>query len=243
MEVTETTPGPPRGMAQEDSMKRHTEIALAVAVLTAGVVFGSSSARGDETSEPPKPALAGRWKLNPELSEDARAKMREAMETARGGGSGGGYGGGGYGGGGRGGGGRGGHGSGGMGGGSRGSRSGTGGDPREAMREILEAPAELAITPTESEVVILEKDGRLRTLHPDGNKYKSEGGAAEVQSRWDGAKLVVETKNEKGPRITETFEAAPDPARLTVTLKLDGSRGPTVTVKRVYDPAETSTGP
>jgi hypothetical protein len=227
-------------MAQEDSMKRHSEIALAVAVLTAGVVFGLPSARGDEkaASESPKPSLAGRWKLNPELTEDARAKMREAMETGRGGASGGGYGGGG-----RGGGGRSGHGGGGMGGGGRGSRSGMGGDQREAMREILEAPAELAITPTESEVVILEKDGRLRTLHPDGNKYKSEGGAAELQSRWDGAKLVVETKSDRGPRITETFDVAPDPPRLTVTLKLDGSRGPTVTVKRVYDPAESTTGP
>ncbi len=241
MGVTETTPGPPRGMALEDSMKRHSETALAMAVLSAGVVFGLPSARGDQASATPKAGLAGRWKLNPELSEDARAKMREAMETGRAGGSDGG--GGGFGGRGRGGGGRGGRGSGGMGGGGREARSGAGGDPREAMREIFEAPAELAITPTESEVVILEKDGRLRTLHTDGNKYKAEGGAAEVQTRWDGTKLVVETRSERGPRITETFDVAPDPARLTVTLKIDGSRGPTVTVKRVYDPAETSSGP
>ena len=54
---------------------------------------------------------------------------------------------------------------------------------------------------------------------------------------------MVDTKSDRGPRITETFDAAPDRTRLTVTLKVDGSRGPSVTVKRVYDPAEASTGP
>ena len=227
-------------------MMRHSEMALAVAVLSAGVVFGLSSARGDEKPalEAPTPSLAGRWKLNPELSEDARAKMREAREAARGDGSGGDNGrGSGSGGGGRAWG-RGGHGGGGMGGGRGAGRSGArGGDPQDSMREVFEAPAEFTITPTASEVVILEKDGRLRTLHADGRKYKAEGGAAEVEARWDGGQLVVDTKSDRGPRITETFDAAPDRTRLTVTLKVDGSRGPSVTVKRVYDPTEAATAP
>lgn len=232
-------------MAQEDSLEPHSVRALGVAVLTAGVVFGLPSARGDEKPalEAPTPSLAGRWKLNPELSEDARAKMREAREASRGDGSGGGSGGAsGSGGGGRGWG-RSGHG-GGRGGVRRVGRSATnGGDPQVALREVFEAPAEFTITPTASEVVILEKDGRLRALHADGKKYKAEGGAAEVETRWDGGQLVVETKSERGPRVTETFDAAPDRSRLTVTLKVDGSRGPSVTVKRVYDPAEAATPP
>ncbi len=214
-------------------MMRHSEMALAVAVLSAGVVFGLSSARGDEKPalEAPTPSLAGRWKLNPELSEDARAKMREAREAARGDGSGGDNGrGSGSGGGGRAWG-RGGHGGGGMGGGRGAGRSGArGGDPQDSMREVFEAPAEFTITPTASEVVILEKDGR-------------QGGAAEVEARWDGGQLVVDTKSDRGPRITETFDAAPDRTRLTVTLKVDGARGPSVTVKRVYDPTEAATVP
>ena len=227
-------------------MMRHSEMALAVAVLSAGVVFGLSSARGDEKPalEAPTPSLAGRWKLNPELSEDARAKMREAREAARGDGSGGDNGrGSGSGGGGRAWG-RGGHGGGGMGGGRGAGRSGArGGDPQDSMREVFEAPVEFTITPTASEVVILEKDGRLRTLHADGKKYKAEGGAAEVEAHWDGGQLVVDTKSDRGPRITETFDAAPDRTRLTVTLKVDGSRGPSVTVKRVYEPTEAATAP
>jgi len=232
-------------MALEDNMERHSVRALGVAVLTAGVAFGLS-ARGQDKPAPeaPTPVLAGRWKLNPELSEDARAKMREARESAHGDGAGAGNGGGsGSGGGGRGWG-RGGRGGGGMGGGRGSGRSGaTGADPQGAMREAFEAPAEFTITPTASEVVILEKDGRLRTLHADGKKYKAEGGAAEVETRWDGGQLVVDTKSDRGARITETFDAAPDRTRLTVTLKIEGSRGPGVTVKRVYDPAETSTAP
>src|SRR5437867_1660853 len=115
-------------MALEDSMKRHSERALGVAVLTAGVVFGLS-ARGQDKPAPeaPTPSLAGRWKLNLELSEDARAKMREAREAARGDGSGGGNGGGGGSGGGGRGWGRGGRRGGGMGGGRRASRSGASG--------------------------------------------------------------------------------------------------------------------
>ena len=225
-------------------MERHSERALGVAVLTAGVVFGFS-ARGQDKPAPeaPTPTLAGRWKLNPELSEDARAKMRDARDAARDGSGGANGGGNGSGGAGRGWG-RGGRGGGGMGGGRGAGRSGArGGDAPDAMREVFEAPAEFTITPTASEVVILEKDGRLRTLHADGKKYKAEGGAAEVEARWDGGQLVVDTRSDRGARITETFDAAPDRTRLTVMLKVEGSRGPGVTVKRVYDPAETSAAP
>lgn len=212
-------------------MRRRAASALGVAVLAAGVVLGLPSARAAGTAPAGDGSvLAGRWRLDSERSDDARQKMREAVERRRGGADRGGPGGGFAGRGGR--------------GGGPGARSGMGGgDPREALRPLFEAPVELAITPTESEIVILEKDGRMRTLHPDGRKYKAEGGAVEVQSGWDGGKLVVETKTEAGSRITETFEVAPDRSRLTVTLKLDGSRGPAVTVKRVYDAAETSPGP
>ncbi len=233
-------------MAQEDSLEPHSVRALGVAVLTAGVVFGLPSAWGDENPalEAPTPRLAGRWKLNPELSEDARAKMREAREAWPGDGSGGGRGGASGAGGGERGWGRGGHGGGGMGRGRGAGRSGAnGGDPQVAMREVFEAPAEFTITPTASEVVILEKDGRLRALHADGKKYKAEGGTGEVETRWDGRQLVVDTKSERGAHVTETFDAAPDGSRLTVTLKVDGSRRPSVTVKRVYDPAEAVTAP
>lgn len=215
---------------------------LGVAVLTACVAFGLSTARAEDTPAPTPENLAGCWKLNPERSDDARQKMREAMDGMRGGRPPMGPGGGGAGG--RGGPGGGGYGGGGRGGpGGMGRRPGGGGDPREAVRPLFEAPVELAITPTESEVVILEKDGRMRTLHPDGQKYKAEGGSAEVKTRWEAGKLLVETKTERGAKVTETFDVAPDRSQMIVTLRLECSPMPTVTIKRVYEPAEEAERP
>lgn len=111
------------------------------------------------------------------------------------------------------------------------------------MRAVFEPAAELLITPTENEIVILEKDGRMRTLHPDGKKYKSEGGNTGVKARWEGAQLVVETRTEMGGRTTETFvlsgkkpaaSAPADPRTLTITVQLEGAPMPAMSLKRVY---------
>jgi hypothetical protein len=102
------------------------------------------------------------------------------------------------------------------------------------MRALLEPAAELHITPTEREIVILEKDGRLRTLHADGKKYKAEGGRAEVKTRWEGAELVVETRTATGGKATETFVVAPGERTLTITVRVEGTPMPDLTLKRVY---------
>jgi hypothetical protein len=207
-------------------------------VLAAGVVLGSTETPPEPPDAPAISSLGGRWLLNPELSDDARQKMREARE-ARGGGR---YGGGGGGGGGHGG------GMGGYGGGARG-RGGMGGgrsegasDPRESFRSALEAANELLITPTATEVVMMEKDGRMRVFHPDGKSRKSESGESEVKARWDAnpTRLVVETKTERGLRVTETYEATPDKTKMTLVLRLEGGPMPAFSLKRVYDPAESN---
>lgn len=247
-------------------MSRRIRIISSAAALVAGVVFGVHSSPADDAPVAAEgrpavaaaaPNLAGRWKLDPEKSDDARKKMRESAGDRRGGGGGPG---------GRGpmggpGGGMGGRGGGGMGGRGRGpgGRAPAGGDdPREAMRAVFAPPSELLITPTEHEIVILEKDGRMRTLHPDGKKYKSEGGNAEVKARWEGAQLVVETRTEMGAKTTETFvlsgeSKAAEPAAgdaatrpsveartLTITLRMEGTPMPALSVKRVYQLTESS---
>src|SRR5262245_4988001 len=150
--------------------------------------------------EPAAPTFSGRWTLDTEKSEDGRAKMREAWAQRggrgggpRGGGGAGGGAGGGYGGGAGGGGPR------GFGGGGRGGQGGgPGGDAfRETMRTLVEAPPALTITQTPQEITILEEDGRLRALHPDHKEYKGTGGE-KIETRWDGARLVVETRSEHG---------------------------------------------
>jgi hypothetical protein len=230
-------------------------------VLAAGAVLGpqapaEQAAPAASTAPPAMASLGGHWVLNPELSDDAREKMREARGGSRGGyggsgegggGGGGGYGGhgggmGGHGGGwgrGGGGGGYGGHGGGGGGRGGAGSGSGSG-DSRQSFRTALEAANDLQITPTETEVVMMEKDGRMRVFHPDGKSHKSESGETETKAHWDGnpARLVVETKSERGFRVTETYEASADKTKMTLMLRLESGTMPAVNVKRVYEPAE-----
>ncbi|MET0554281.1 MAG: hypothetical protein ABW221_14660 [Vicinamibacteria bacterium] len=167
---------------------------------------------------PARPDLSGTWRFDPTQSEDARAKLREMRgdrgERPRGGRFGGG------------GGGR------PMGGGPGGGRGGPGAAAGDNLREQLDAPPALTVTQTPTEITLLEEDGRLRVLHPDGRAYKNSEGR-EVKTRWSEAgELVSETKGERG-RIVETFSAAKDPARLLVTLLLE-VRGQALAVRRVY---------
>lgn len=182
-----------------------------------------------------QPSLGGRWKLNPLQSDDAREKVREAMAGRRGGGMGprgGGMGGRGGGMGGGGGMGRG----GGMGGRGRPDGGGPDGEPQQGLRGLMKAPEELTITLGEQEIAILEDDGRLRALHPDGKKYQAEDGGLEVKTRWDKDRLVVETARKPGPKAREVFATGKDGRQLVVTLRLEGGRLPPVTIRRVYDP-------
>jgi hypothetical protein len=102
------------------------------------------------------------------------------------------------------------------------------------MRSLLEAPPEMTITHTEAEIAVLDKDGRLRNLHPDGQKYKTDTGS-EIKTRWDNERLVVETKRDRGPSVTETLGVSADRKQLVVTLRLERRSSGPVTVRRVYD--------
>jgi hypothetical protein len=176
----------------------------------------------------------GQWKLNPELSDDAREKMREAMpEGYRGGGRG--HGGGGFGppGGHRGGGGAGGYGP--PPGGGGGWHGGRGASDTSERERLFNPPAEITVTHLEPEISVVETEGRIRNLHPDGKKYKAEGGEAEVKTRWEGKALVVETSGERGGKVTETWTLDPEKRRLTILLRLERPSWPEVSLRRVYD--------
>jgi hypothetical protein len=149
-----------------------------------------------------KPRLSGNWNLNPDQSDNAQAKIRDAQQhgSSRRRGSGGGYpdggggspnGGGGYpdGGGGYPGGGYPGGGIGGplgrigiggpLGGGiGRRGRGGMGGE-REGIssqewEELATDPKTLRIDQHERQIVISDDSGRTRILYPDGKKHKEE---------------------------------------------------------------------
>jgi hypothetical protein len=207
------------------------------------------------TAPAEKPQLGGRWKLNPDKSDDARAKMREAMAhrhssgdgssggSGGGGGYGGGHGGGGHmGGGGMGGGG---HMGGGMGGGHRSGGSGSGGaqpsdDKRAAMRaamdDILEPGDVLTITQQDPDVTVTADDGRVRHYFADGRKVKGKDGAPEQTTKWDGPRLVVESKIDSGPTIKESYTVDGDGKALQLTARiLMPSSDTPVIIHKQYD--------
>jgi len=219
---------------------------MTVLVCALALAFGSwatpgaaeEPAESESVENPGRQALVGQWTLNADLSEDPREKMQEAMEKLRGGGGGGRGGGmggrGGRGGGMGGGGGRAGGGGGMDGGGGRGGQEG-----RRLPAPTFFSAKELTITHIAPAVAIVEPDGLVRTLQPDGEKYQVEHGEGEVKTRWKGDALVVETKTERG-KMKETWSGSPQTGLLTVKLEIEpgGGRMPKVEVRRVYDPAE-----
>lgn len=241
---------------------RNSYLAL-LGLAAVGVAAAGSSLAQDATSPAPSPVpaetpqLVGRWKLNPDKSDDARAKMRDAMAARRrqnsggdsggsSGGSGGGYGGGGHmggghmGGGGMGGGG---HMGGGMGGGHR--SGGSGGsqqsdDKRAAMRasmdDVLEPGDVLTITQKNPDVTVTADDGRVRNYFADGRKVKGKDGAPEQTAKWDGGKLDVMSKIDSGPTIHQTYSLDPDgkALQLTARILMPNSETPVI-IHRQYD--------
>jgi hypothetical protein len=200
------------------------------------------------------PTFSGHWKLNVQDSEDARQKMKQSMEgrdpgsSSGGGGGGGGYGrGGGGGGGGRGGGGGGGYGRGGGGGrrsaGGSGSTTQSSRDSQGPRALLFNAPQELTVTQTATEIAILDQDGLMRALHPDGKSYKADTGEDEVKTKWESDHLVVETKAKSGTKLTETYGLDAEKQRLTIVLNAEGGSRPALSVRRVYDAQKTDAQP
>jgi hypothetical protein len=58
-----------------------------------------------------------------------------------------------------------------------------------------------------------------------------------VAAAWKEGHLEVVSVPERGPRWTETYSITADRSQLTVTTKIEGSRGGTATIRRVYDAA------
>jgi len=199
-------------------MLRLTAASVIVA-LVSGSLLAARPAPGGDAQPAASVDLSGRWTYNVRLSDDAREKMREGMEKR-----------------GPGGGGMGGPGSG------PGGPPGMGGadDPREAMRAVFEPAEELVIAQSESEIAVDEKFGRLRRLHPDGRKYKTDNGATDIKAFWKEGKLVVEAKRARGQSVTETWERVPDGSRLIVNVRLEGGVSPKLELKRIYDRASAA---
>jgi hypothetical protein len=170
-------------------------------------------ARADERMLPPEIDLSGRYALNKPLSDDARQKMREAMERG-----------------------------GGPGAGRFGAKASDSAAGPEAMRSLLEPAEEIVVSQSPSDITIEEVFGRLRRLHPDGKKYKTDNGNGDIRSYWKDGKLRVETRGARGASVAETWERVPDGSRLIVVVRVEVGPGGKLELKRIYDRAEAAAG-
>ncbi len=212
--------------------------ALVLLATSRAPVRAGDKAADDGAAVAARQQLVGEWKLNPELSEDPFAKMRQAREE--GGGGGGGWGGGG----GRGGGGGGWGGGGGHHGGHGGGYGHSGGGAQQSgqsggyARSMMLTASQITVTNIDPEVTVLDPDGQMRRFQADDKEHKDDAGN-EVKAKWDADRLVVETKGERGT-TRETWSVGADPRRLTVLLEIKRSSGGSVSVKRVFDPVAKS---
>ena len=177
------------------------------------------------------PNLSGTWKLNKDLSDDARQKLREA-------GSGGGRGS-------RAGGGRGG-GHGRSGGARSADDSGSGaradGEEPSGFEVMNAAMASLKIEHRDPELRITEATGHESVFYTDGRKTEEErslGGTAKIHAEWKDGHVVVTVAPERGPKTTNTYAVAKDSSQLILTTRLERGHGrPAVEIRRVYDPVK-----
>ncbi|HUK90595.1 MAG TPA: hypothetical protein VLZ81_09370, partial [Blastocatellia bacterium] len=128
--------------------------------------------------------------------------------------------------------------------GQTGQDSGQQGQRRRGnLAVLLNEPESLDISQKDPTLTInqtLAQDNKpqTRTIYTDGrsmNDKDAQGDAQQSRAKWNGHKLVIETKNDLGT-ITETYELESSGRELKVTTKVEGGRmHSAVTVKRVYE--------
>ncbi len=220
-------------------------------VLLAAAAFstGQSSDQSKPAAVPAsQPVLTGTWKLNRGESDDAREKLRSAIQDreqhgspagmGRHGGMGGGMGGGigmgipGIG--------------GGMGGGMGrpgGQGRGSGSDEQHArLRDLIEAPDQLSIAQKGPEIDLTDSENRVRALFTDGRKLekpKKDNSESQVKAHWNHETLVTEEKGPNGEKISHTYELTSEGKQLADTLTLESKKLNTpIIIRSVYDKSE-----
>ncbi|HEX4439332.1 MAG TPA: hypothetical protein VH854_04625 [Thermoanaerobaculia bacterium] len=191
----------------------------AIQILALGVRLALAPAAAGETAQPALPDYSGVWRINRDLSDDPAQAMRDYRGSSSG--RSGGW-----------------HGRGGGHGRHSGGDDASGQDQGGGERPALAALDTLAISHHEPEFVVADGSGRQRRMTTDGKaieEERSHGGTTKISANWKEGHLVVVTAPEQGPKWTETYSITADRTQLTVTTKIEGSRGSPVTIHRVYD--------
>ncbi len=224
---------PPAREVKEDSMRRQARASThpvppdVILIVWAGmtlVVLLGLSIPGSGAAAEGAPSFAGAWKRDPEQSDDAQGKLREAFEAMR-------------------------QGSGRrMGSGGPPPGGGQGGGSRRSGRGRPESPG--ALMGPMSDKIVLEHEGtelriddgeRVQIFYLDGRKHPREmpnGAKLETVATLDGLSIRIEEKLDRG-RIERRLELAGDAKTMvmTVNLKLDNMKEP-VHIRTVYEREE-----
>jgi hypothetical protein len=162
------------------------------------------------------PDLSGKWSMNRELSEDAKAKLEKVFPTLgqvapRGG--------------------------------DKGTQADARDAEREQARRrieaLIEASETLDITQINQELTVVEGNLRERKLYTDGRPFERQdrrGNMTTIRARWQGQRLVVDTSLPDGGKFTESYELSPGGEQLFVTVTSQDRRlKQPLVIHRVYD--------
>ncbi len=108
--------------------------------------------------------------------------------------------------------------------------------------EIFQHGRELTINATGSFFVVL-----TRTIYTDGRPSEQRfalGDKGESQAHWNKNQFIVETKTKRGPKLTETYELSRGGTRLYLLVKIENENWTrALLIRRVYDRDSTTTHP
>lgn len=212
-------------------------------ILFVAVAYAAKqSAEQSKTPAAGDPVLTGTWKLNRDESDDAREKLRSAMQDRDQNGPMSGHGG------------MGGSGVGigipgigGMGrprggpGGQRGSGAGSE-DQWSRLRSLVEASDQIKIVQKGPEVDVTDSDSRVRALFTDGRKIektKKDSTQTQGKAHWDHGTLVTEEKGPDGEKISHSYEILAEGKQLADTITLETKHLNTpIIVRSVYDKSD-----
>lgn len=185
----------------------------------------------------PLPNFSGRWVLNEKVSDDPRAKVKDAMKSmkrprgpSQTGGVGGGRGG----------------------GGKKGGRGHAAMDPAGQGRGVqlgdVDYPSmskTLDIAQADPRVLITDEDGRVQQIYSDlrGSSISASGSLQQrvTTAGWERGALVVESTANNGQRLIQTYSLKADPRQLVVLAEITIPQlDDPIQVRQVYDPLPTS---
>jgi hypothetical protein len=110
---------------------------------------------------------------------------------------------------------------------------------RDLMRELMEPAERLTIVVGDDSVSMTDQSGRTTRYATNGKpeRHQLDAGTVETKTRWDGSRLIKETKADGGLTLSETYALAPEGRQLNVTVKMERARmpGPPRVLTRVYE--------